>query len=45
MSVIWEIGGTTETGDGTPALFCDNYQGEGCGRPVTLPDGWEIAYD
>lgn len=31
-------------GDGQPGLMCDPYRG-GCGAPIELPEGWEIAWD
>ncbi len=30
--------------DGEPGLFCDNYDGSGCGAPIDLPDGWEVEW-
>ncbi len=30
--------------DGEPGLFCDNYDGSGCGAPIDLPDGWEVDW-
>jgi len=30
--------------DGEPGLFCDNYDGGGCGAPIDLPDGWEVDW-
>lgn len=44
VSVTWEIGGTGESGDSDPGLFCDHYRFGGCGAPIDLPDGWEIDY-
>lgn len=36
---------TFEDGNGNPGLFCDNLNGNGCGRRVAVPLGWEIEWD
>lgn len=38
----WEAIGD---GDSDPGLICDPYEGGGCGSPIDLPEGWEIAWD
>lgn len=47
VSVVWSIGAGGESGDCDPGLVCDNYGGyaKGCGKPVVLPEGWELEYD
>ena len=37
--------GTADSGDSDPGWFCDNWQGGGCGAPVSIPDGIEERYD
>jgi hypothetical protein len=44
VSVYWSADGTAESGDNDPGLFCDDWQGQGCGVAIDLPDGWEIDY-
>lgn len=44
VAVYWSSDGTGESGDSDPGLFCDNWEGGGCGVPIDLPDGWEVDY-
>lgn len=44
VTVYWSIGGTDESGDDDPGLFCDHYRLGGCGANIDLPDGWEVDY-
>lgn len=41
-TIGWDV--TGESGDSDPGLFCDNYDGGGCGAPIDLPDGWEVDW-
>jgi hypothetical protein len=41
-TIGWD--GIGESGDSDPGLFCDNYDGGGCGAPIDLPDGWEVDW-
>jgi hypothetical protein len=42
--VVWHIDGAGESGDDNPGLICDPYQSPGCGRPIELPEGWEVEF-
>lgn len=44
VAVVWSADGTADSDDSNPGLICDNYRGQGCGKPVRLPDSWEIDY-
>lgn len=44
VSVSWDFGDHSD-GDSNPGLICDNVDHDGCGRPVILPDGFEIGWD
>lgn len=41
-TIGWD--GIGESGDSDPGLFCDEWQGGGCGAPIDLPDGWEVEF-
>lgn len=48
LHLVWEMGNHGD-GNDDPGLLCEAYDDasveEPCGRPVTLPEGWEIAWD
>lgn len=44
VTVLWSSNGDSD-GDSDPGLFCDNYEGGGCGLAVDLPDDWDIGWD
>lgn len=44
VTVCWHSDGTADTGDDDPGLICDPYSSGGCGKPVDLPEGWDVTY-